>query len=600
MSIDASVSPQPTREQFEQRASELIEMLYSQRRDEVMRRLGRLIDAHRSDLAHCHGAEPASLWSQADQWLIVYGDSLLEDQRPPLAVLHEFLQNRLEEVFSGVHVLPFFPWSSDDGFSVIHYREVNPALGDWQDIRRLAEHHDLMVDMVLNHASRESLWFADYLGGNLPGRDFFIEMDPDTDLTDVVRPRSSPLLVPVSTRRGIRHLWATFSEDQIDFNFANPDVLLEFIGILLFYLEQGARIIRLDAIAYLWKRPGTRCIHLPETHAVVRLLRLVVDHLAPGTLIITETNVPHAENISYFGLERLSQDGPDAHTDEAHLVYQFTLPPLLLHTLTSGEAGTLACWLDSLPELPTGCSYLNFTASHDGIGVRPLEGWLAAHEIDALMTLMQRFGGFISMRSHADGSDSPYEINISWFDAMSGTRKGPDPWQVERFLLSQHLMLALQGIPAIYLHCLTATQNDQDGVEHSGQLRAINRKRWQRRELEELLDSRHTPTREVFHALTRRLAIRREEPCFHPDAKQSVIASAPELLVIQRGPLANGRRLLAIHNITDRRQALQVAELEVAGWWDCIEGCVWQRQDSLGPYRTLWLVFDPQEPQPEA
>lgn len=600
MSIDASVPPPPTREHFEQRASELIAMLYGQRRDEVMRRLGRLIDAHRSDLAHRHGAEPTPLWSQADQWLIVYGDSLLEDQRPPLAVLHEFLQSRLGEVFSGVHVLPFFPWSSDDGFSVIHYREVNPALGDWQDIRRLAEHHDLMVDMVLNHASRESLWFADYLGGNLPGRDFFIEMDPDTDLTDVVRPRSSPLLVPVSTRRGVRHLWATFSEDQIDLNFANPDVLLEFIGILLFYLEQGARIIRLDAIAYLWKRPGTSCIHLPETHAVVRLLRLVVDHLAPGTLIITETNVPHAENISYFGLERLSQDGPDAHTDEAHLVYQFTLPPLLLHTLTSGEAGTLARWLDSLPELPTGCSYLNFTASHDGIGVRPLEGWLAAHEIDALMTLMQRFGGFISMRSHADGSDSPYEINISWFDAMSGTRKGPDPWQVERFLLSQHLMLALQGIPAIYLHCLTATQNDQDGVEHSGQLRAINRKRWQRRELEELLDSRHTPTREVFHALTRRLAIRREEPCFHPDAGQSVIASAPELLVIQRGPLANGRRLLAIHNITDRRQALQVAELEVAGWWDCIEGCVWQRQDSLGPYRTLWLVFDPQEPQPEA
>lgn len=228
---------------------------------------------------------------------------------------------------------------------------------------RLASRHDLMVDLVLNHVSRESLWFADYLGGNLPGRDYFIEMDPETDLSDVVRPRSSPLLVPVSTRRGVRHLWATFSEDQIDLNFANPDVLIEFIGILLFYLQQGARIVRLDAVAFLWKRPGTRCIHLPETHAVVRLLRAIVDHVAPGTLIITETNVPHAENISYFGLER-------EHTppDEAHLVYQFPLPPLLLHTLTSGEAGTIARWLNTLPELPEGCSYLNFTASHDGIG----------------------------------------------------------------------------------------------------------------------------------------------------------------------------------------------------------------------------------------
>ncbi|ERL50145.1 sugar phosphorylase [Halomonas huangheensis] len=590
MSIDAPLPPPPSRDQFEQRATLLIDMLYGQRRDEVMRRLMRLIDAHRDDLAHLHGAGPAPLWSQADQWLIVYGDSLLEDQRPPLAVLDEFLQHRLGDVFSGVHVLPFFPWSSDDGFSVIHYREVNPTLGDWQDIRRLAGHRDLMVDLVLNHVSRESLWFADYLGGSLPGRDFFIEMDPDTELSDVVRPRSSPLLVPVSTRRGLRHLWATFSEDQIDLNFANPDVLLEFVGILLFYLEQGARIIRLDAIAYLWKHPGTSCIHLPETHAVVRLLRLIVDHLAPGTLIITETNVPHAENISYFGLERLSSTEETSRPDEAHLVYQFTLPPLLLHTLTSGEASTLARWLTSLPQLPPGCSYLNFTASHDGIGVRPLEGWLESHDIEALMALMQRFGGFVSMRSHADGSDSPYELNITWFDAMSGTRKGLDPWQVERFLLSQHLMLALKGIPAIYLHCLTATQNDHEGVEHSGHLRAINRKRWQNRELEELLDSRHTPTREVFRALTRRLSIRRREPCFHPDAGQRVVASPPELLIIERGPLSDGRRLLAIHNITDHRQPLPIAELTSPDWWDCVEDCIWQRQDSIGPYRTLWLV----------
>ncbi|MGQ7245838.1 sugar phosphorylase [Halomonas sp. V046] len=578
---------------FQARAKALIALLYGARTDEVMRRLNRLVNAHRTDFPPHDGAAHPELWSQRDQWLILYGDSLLEADRAPLAVLDDFLQSRLGEVISGVHVLPFFPWSSDDGFSVIHYREVNPALGDWSDIRRLAGHRDLMVDLVLNHVSRESLWFADYLGGNLPGRDFFVEMDPATDLSAVVRPRSSPLLVPVSTRRGVRHLWATFSEDQIDLNFANPDVLLEFVGILLFYLEQGARIIRLDAIAYLWKRPGTPCIHLPQTHAIVRLLRALVDHLAPGTLIITETNVPHEENISYFGLERLAdatQASSSPQPDEAHLVYQFPLPPLLLHTLTSGEAGTLARWLESLPDLPPGCSYLNFTASHDGIGVRPLEGWLASHDIEALMALMQRFGGFVSMRSRADGSDSPYELNITWFDAMSGTRKGPDPWQVERFLLSQHLMLALKGIPAIYLHCLTATQNDHDGVEHSGRLRSINRKRWQRNDLEELLDSRHTSTRDVFLALTRRLAIRRDEPCFHPDAGQRVLASPPSLLILERGPLDDGRRLLAIHNVTDQRQPLAFPGIDNDDWQDRVAGGAWQRQDSLGPYRTLWLV----------
>ena len=585
---------------FTTRAREHLGVLYGPRREEVLRRLLALLSHHRGALPPPRSEAAAPLWSERDQWLIGYGDSLLDGDTPPLAVLRAFLEARLPETFSGVHVLPFFPWSSDDGFSVIHYREVDPALGDWSDIRRLAAQGDLVVDLVLNHVSRESLWFVDYLSGSLPGRDYFIEMDPGTDLSAVVRPRSSPLLVPVPTRRGTRHLWATFSEDQIDLNFANPDVLLEFVGILLFYLEQGARVIRLDAIAFLWKTPGTSCIHLPETHEVVRLLRAVVDHMAPGTLLLTETNVPHRENLSYFGLQRLSGGGLErlpgggneapATPDEAHLVYQFPLPPLLLHTLTSGEAATLADWLASLPELPPGCSYVNFTASHDGIGVRPLEGWLPHHEVEALLELMHRFGGFVSMRTDAEGHDVPYEINITWFEAMKGTRRGADPWQVERFLCSQHLMLALQGIPALYLHSLTATLNDLEGVERTGRLRAINRHRWHAPALEELLESRNTSTREVFLALKRRLAVRRREPCFHPDARQRVIPSPPALLVLERGPLDDGRRLLAIHNVTDRRQPLDLEALAVPGWHDLMADAPWARDTSLAPYRSLWLV----------
>ncbi|AXY43048.1 sugar phosphorylase [Halomonas sp. JS92-SW72] len=574
---------------FQRRAREHLAMLYGPRADEVLRRLTTLL-AHQAPPAPSPGETRVPLWSERDQWLISYGDSLLDGKRPPLAVLGDFLDTRLPDTFSGVHVLPFFPWSSDDGFSVIHYREVDPALGDWPQVRALAERRDLAVDLVLNHVSRESLWFVDYLTGSQPGRDYFIEMDPETDLSAVVRPRSSPLLVPVPTRRGTRHLWATFSEDQIDLNFANPDVLLEFIGILLFYLSQGARIVRLDAIAYLWKRVGTPCIHLPETHEVVRLLRAVVDHVAPGTLLLTETNVPHHENLSYFGLERLAEDG---EPDEAHLVYQFSLPPLLLHTLTGGDATLLASWLTSLPQLPPGCSYLNFTASHDGIGVRPLEGWLPPHEIEALLELMHRFGGFVSMRKRPDGEDAPYEINITWFDAMQGTRRGRDPWQIERFLCSQHLMLALQGIPALYLHCLTGTLNDLEGVERSGRLRSINRRRWHLDELDELLDSRNTPTREVFLALKRRLAIRRAEPCFHPDAPQRVLPAPPALLVVERGPLADGRRLLAIHNVSDQRQPLAVAALAAGEWFDLLENGPWAPVESLAPYRTLWLVQTP-------
>lgn len=586
--------PALSEEAFIERASARLEEVYGPRRDEVMRRLMTLLMHQRSAL----DSLPRPTWSERDQILITYGDTIIDGERPPLEVLDDFLATRLNGTFSGLHILPFFPWSSDDGFSVVHYREVNPKLGTWQDVRRLASRIDLMVDLVINHVSRESLWFTDYLSGTQPGRDYFIEMDPETDLSQVTRPRNSPLLVPVSTRRGTRYLWATFSDDQIDLNFANPDVLLEFVGILLFYVQQGARIIRLDAITYLWKEIGTNCVHLPQTHAIVRLMRAILDFVAPGTLLITETNVPHNENMSYFGLERLGPErleDPRTMPDEAHMIYQFTLPPLLVHTLTSGDATTLSDWARSLPQLPPGCTYFNFTASHDGIGVRALEGLLPPHDLQILLELMHRFGGYVSMKTNPDGSDSPYEINITYYDAMKGTRRGPDAWQVERFLCSQNLMLALQGIPGIYFHSLTATLNDHEGVERSGRLRSINRRQWPKEELDELIDSRSTPTREAFTSLKRRLNIRANEPCFHPEAPQRVLETPPGIFAIERGPLANGRRLLAIYNISDKRQPLDIAELAEGDWYDVLkDGRHWnphpEERDILRPYRSLWLV----------
>ncbi|MCC4291127.1 sugar phosphorylase [Vreelandella aquamarina] len=582
---------------FEQTVHHYLTHLYGPRAGEVQRRIGQHLANFRtastaSPPANTAGHD-APTWSEKDQWVICYGDSILDEGTPPLAVLDTFLQRYLGDAISGVHVLPFFPWSSDDGFSVIHYREVNSELGEWAHIQTLANHYDLMADLVLNHVSRESLWFVDYLTGSLPGRDYFIEVDPDTDVSQVTRPRSSPLLVPISTRRGTRHVWATFSEDQIDLNFENPDVLLEFVGILLFYLQQGVRIIRLDAVAFLWKRLGTSCIHLPETHTVVRLLRAIVDEIAPGTLLITETNVPHAENISYFGLERLAKGAPD----EAHMVYQFALPPLLLHTLTRGEATTIQTWLNSLPVLPEQCTYLNFTASHDGIGVRPLEGLLPDHERDALLELMHRFGGFVSMRSNPDGSDTPYEINITWFEAMCGTRRGPDPWQIARFLCSQAIMLSLQGIPALYIHTLTGTLNDVEGVERSGRLRSINRRRWQLDELALLLESPSTPTHDVFHALHRLLVQRRQEPCFHPNAPQRVIETPPELLAIERGPLRNGRRLLALYNVTDVKFDLAHAgdalnQALTQYHWQPLDPLTAHHEETLPPYAVRWLAAE--------
>lgn len=530
--------------------------------------------------------EKADFWNEKDVLLITYGDSIIEKDKTPLKTLSDFLNEHLTDSISGVHILPFFPYSSDDGFSVIDYRKVNPGLGDWDDIKRIADKFNLMVDLVINHVSRESLWFYDFVANQHPASEYFIELPPDTDTSQVTRPRNSPLLVPVNTHRGTRYLWATFSEDQIDLDFSNPNVLLEFIDILLFYITHGAQLIRLDAIAFLWKELGTNCIHLKQTHEVVKLLRDIINHIAPGCILLTETNVPHKENLSYFG-----------NGDEAHMVYQFSLPPLVLHALNRGSAIYLEKWAASLSPLPERCTYLNFTASHDGIGLRALEGILPQHEIDGLIESMQRFGGFISMKANPDGEDSPYEINISLFDAMQGTRRGTDQWQIDRFICSQAIMLSMQGIPALYIHSILATPNDLHGVELSGRTRSINRKKWDYPELQSLLNSHNTPNHEVFNELKRIIKLRRGEPCFHPDSEQEVVEVSRGIFSILRQQQNSERKLLALFNVTTVPQQITIAgkaELsDNTNWYDLVSG---ESIDNilplttLQPYQFMWLV----------
>lgn len=520
-------------------------------------------------------------WNEKDAILITYGNSIQSAGEVPLQTLGSFLQDNLSDTLNNVHILPFFPYSSDDGFSVIDYRLVNPDWGDWGDIAGIARHFHLMIDLVINHCSRENLWFFDYIANNEPYSGYFVEVDPATDVSAVTRPRNTPLLTPVHTHRGVRHVWATFSEDQIDLNFANPAVLLEFIQILLLYVERGARFIRLDAIAYLWKKIGTSCIHLPQTHEVVKLMRDVLDYCAPRTVMITETNVPVAENLSYFG------DG-----DEAHMVYQFGLPPLVLHALNRGNASFLTDWADKIPPLPEGCTYLNFTASHDGIGVRPVEGLLPEREVQDLIDCMHRFGGFVSMKANSDGSQSPYEINITLFDACMGTRRGTDHFQVQRFLCSQAIMLGMQGIPAVYIHSLLASPNDLEHVEKTGRTRSINRKIWDKAELDCLLNNPVTPQAEVFNELRRMIQIRCAQQAFHPHARQDIVRINSDLFINKRTYAE--QTVFAISNVTERMLKLPLATLGFLpdGLSDLLayEPAVVTGELTLAPYQSVWLT----------
>ncbi len=527
------------------------------------------------------------LWDETDVVLITYGDMVRREGERPLRTLQRFLKRHLVDSVTTVHILPFFPYSSDDGFSVIDYRQVNRDLGTWDDVRAIGADFDLMFDLVLNHVSSQSEWFRNYQVGLAPHRHYFIEVEPDTDLSMVVRPRTTPLLTPTHTPGGERWVWTTFSADQVDLNFANQDVLFEFLDILLYYIEQGARILRLDAIAYLWKQIGTPCINLPQTHEVVKLFRDVVDMLAPGTLLLTETNLPHAENISYFG-----------EGDEAHMVYQFSLPPLLLHAIQFGTTRYLTQWASQLPAPPAGCTFLNFTASHDGIGVRPLEGLVPPEEIDALVERVRQLGGLVSSRRLPDGSESPYELNITYFDATGDPVVHDPEVHIRRFLCTQTIQMSLQGIPGIYFHSLTATHNDYFGVNQTGHNRAINRGRWAESQLEDLLADAGSVTARVFHEYTRRLQLRAAQPAFHPDVPQRVLPLGEGLFGVERR--AEHQRIWCLNNLTQRPMEVDLAsvlepgeEAPAGGWTELLGGRALETRPerlSLQPYGSAWLT----------
>ena len=493
----------------------------------------------------------------------------------PLQSLRRFVEDELGNAVSIVHILPFYPFTSDDGFSVQDYDAVREDLGTWQDVDGFGPRHDLMFDLVLNHCSASHEWFQQFLRDEEPGDGFFHVLPPDTDLHEVVRPRTHPVLTPFDTPSGSKAVWTTFSEDQVDLNFANPAVLLAFVEILLRYIEKGARMVRLDAIAFLWKSPGTPCIHLPQTHEVVKLFRDILDVAAPEVILLTETNVPHKENVSYFG------DG-----DEAHMVYQFPLPPLLLHALRCGDASALTAWASELEPPPEGCTFFNFTASHDGVGVRPLEGLVSHEQTLILAEEMEALGGKVNYRTRPDGAQTPYELNITYFSALGFPGESPME-HVQRFLLSQTIPLCLQGVPAVYLHSFTATPNDLEGVARTGQNRSINRKQWEWEEIERLLEQKGHPSTWGLCELSARLRARHERIEFHPDVPQNVLNIDPALFVVWRSrPGEKG--LVAVHNLGSAVRALEITS---GALWKSDAGVQWQGQVLRLPANTFaWLT----------
>lgn len=517
-------------------------------------------------------------WDENDVVLITYADQFHRGDEKTLGVLRDFYNRHLHEQFSHIHLLPFYPWSSDDGFSVIDYHAVESAAGDWQDIKRLNQSAKLMFDFVCNHISAKSKWFRGYLENKPEYQNFFISVDPSTDLSTVTRPRALPLLSPFTLADGTQqHIWTTFSDDQVDLNFANPQVLLAMVDVLIHYLHEGADYVRLDAVGYMWKTIGTNCIHLEKTHLLVKLFRAVADEIAPGTVLITETNVPHKDNISYLG------NG----YDEAQMVYQFPLPPLVLHAIHTGSAKVLSTWAASLSADTRGnTTWFNFLASHDGIGLNPLRGILPEDEILALVADLQQEGALVNWKNNPDGTRSPYEINVTYMDALN-RRNSNDEERLARFILAHAILLVFPGVPAIYIQSVLGSRNDYAGVESLGYNRAINRQKYDLPDIEEQLQDENSLRHKVCQKLLQLISVRKNQAAFHPDSHFTAKSYADNILIVQRGA-KDGSSILALFNLSNKAQPYPLAD---KNYRDLLTGEVINGSQNyeMQPYQVLWL-----------
>jgi sucrose phosphorylase len=523
-------------------------------------------------------------WTEHDIAVITYGNSIISENEAPLKTLHHFMHQYLHEHINTVHILPFFPYCADDGFSVINYRSVNETLGTWADIDLISRDFRLMSDLVINHCSKDNEWFQQFIRNEAPGKDFFVTGSLDDDTSDVVRPRTTTLLRKTETENGTKYVWCTFSHDQVDLDFENPNVLCAMAGIIRYYLDHGIRLFRLDAVAFLWKELGTSCINLAQTHEIVRLLRTLIEHAQKDAIIITETNIPNRENLSYFG-----------NGNEAHCIYNFSLPPLLLNTLITGDCHYLKNWMMSMPPAQNGTTYFNFIASHDGIGLRPAEGLLSDEEIETLSSTMDSFGGKVSWRALDDGANKPYEINIALFDALKGTTKGPDQWQIPRFICAHAIMLALEGIPAFYIHSLLATENDLEGVKSKGHNRAINRHQWRAELLAEQLENDASQNSQVLKQLKNLIQIRQQQTAFHPSATQFTLHINDQIFAFWRESMNRRQSIFCLYNISDIPQIIKLSSINLTvtdNWHDLISGIQLTNQGEelvMAPYQALWL-----------
>ena len=427
--------------------------------------------------------------------LLTYPDSMGGN----LAALGDLLDGPLDGLFRGVHVLPPFPSSGDRGFAPLTYFEIDPGFGSWADIERIAERHDVLLDLMINHLSRRSPEFQDFerLGRASSAADLFITLDkvwPDGDppAADVARiflrkPNAPFSTVRIQSTGQEERIWTTFGSadwsEQIDLDVTSAATRALIRRWLASFADHGVRILRLDAVGYVVKRPGTSCFMVePDIYAFLDWMTDAAGEV--GLALLPEVHDRYPTH------RRLAEHG--------FWTYDFVLPGLVLHALETGDARRLGEHLAGSPSR-------QFTTldCHDGIPVRPdLDGILEPDEMQRLADVVARRGGNVSRilsAGHAAEVDV-HQLNCTYRSAVGGDD--------ERYLLARAIQLFARGVPQVYYVGLFAGLNDDAAVVRTGEGRAINRHDYTRREVADALDTA------VVKRLIELIRLRNTHPAF--------------------------------------------------------------------------------------
>ncbi len=518
--------------------------------------------------------------SEKTSLIICYGDSVNLNKKNSIKVFQTFFKERLKKYFNTIHFLPFYPSSSDSGFAVKDHYKIENKLGNWSDIKKISKSNDIMADVVINHSSARGLWFRNFLKNKKPGKDYFLTVDHKFNTSKVIRPRDHKLLKKINIFNKKEYLWRTFSADQLDLNFKNPSVLLRFIKIMINLINHGVTIFRLDAIAYLWKESGTKCINLKQTHQIIKLLRIILSYLNVETSIVTETNLPEKENLSYFG-----------KNDEANWIYNFSLPPLLIHALLFENSSYLNQWSKKLPITKNGNSYLNFISSHDGIGIRPTEGIFNKKILNNFLKRLKKNGSKFSYRKVKNKSKKIYEANITVFDALQKSDYDSEgKFFLERYVSAHSIMISFEGIPAVYFNSIFGKSNDEAKYIITGNNRDVNRYKWNYKNISKRLDNKNSKQSIFYQKISNLLSVRRKQKAFHPNASRQNINFGSKIFSFKRISIDKKQIIICITNLSSKIQSVQLNKI-YHNWINLVGPKIEVKNKLLvlKPFEIIWL-----------